>query len=130
MTTSTDAATGQKALDVLEERFIVRCAVIGRLVRKGAVIQLRLAVLGLEDRFDLGRKKEAAILIMEVIQGLYPKSIPRDEQFTGVFVPNRECEHASQLVNAGFTPFFVKVQDGFGVAIRLVPVASLNDFGA
>src|SRR5258708_1563018 len=80
-----------------------------------------------QNDFDLGAK-EKRIRRRSVIQRLNAKPVTGNEQCSLLTVPNRECEHAAQVLNAIAAVLFVKMNDGFGIAIGAIAVAALLQF--
>ena len=91
----------------------------GRREERQIVIERLLVDVGchrgmLQDRLDLGRKDEAAVLVIEV-ERLDADAIAHEHELFFVCVPDRDAVIAFDLVNEVEAAFFVKVQDGFGV---------------
>ena len=68
----------------------------------------------LQDRFDLGRKNEAAVFVIEV-ERLNADAIAHEHELFFVRVPDRDAVIAFDLVNEVEAAFFVEMQDRFGV---------------
>src|SRR6195952_3910303 len=55
---------------------------------------------------------------LRVVQRLYPKAIPRQDDRAAVALPNREGEHSLEFANASWSPGMIGLQNDLGVALR------------
>ena len=69
----------------------------------------------LEQRLDL-RGKEQRLGCCHEVQRLDTDPVSRQQQLPATTVPEREGEHAAQVVDAVETEVLVQVQDDLGVA--------------
>ena len=76
----------------------------------------------LEDGLDLGRE-EQPIAIARPVERLDPEAIASDEQTAPARIPDREREHAAEVVDAVVAPLLVGVDDALGVRLRAIDVA-------
>ncbi len=76
----------------------------------------------LQQGFNLGCKQKG-VVSATVIKWLFPHPIACDKQFSLNIIPNRECEHASQMFDAAITKFFVQMNNDFGVAVGFLAYA-------
>src|SRR5215813_11764262 len=96
-------------------RDIAKCQVLCQ----RAVIELRPYSWICQDRFDL-RAEQQALPIKPIIEGLDTQAVASDKQIPIAPVPNREGKHSAQMLNAILTIFFVKMDDGFGIALAAI----------
>src|SRR6185295_11309671 len=61
---------------------------------------------------------------MKVVERLHTQAIARDKKLAPALVPNREREHAAQVLNASGSMLFIQVKNGFGIAMSLVDVSA------
>ena len=80
-----------------------------------------------ENRLDLRAKHKDAVLKV-IVERLDAEPVARDKQLAGTEVPDGKCEHASQVQHAIAAVLFVKMEDGFGVAVRAVAMAAGLEF--
>jgi hypothetical protein len=56
---------------------------------------------------------------VEIVQRLYTEAVARQKETLPVSVPDRKGEHSAQVVYAIRPEFFVQMNDGFGVGLRV-----------
>ena len=77
-----------------------------------------------EQRFDLGRKRDPAV-VNAVVERLHADPIADQPEAPFTSVPERDREHAAEPVQAVDAPFLERVQDHFGIGVaRLPPVSA------
>src|SRR5262245_48068269 len=69
-----------------------------------------------QQRLDFGRERELS-RTLQVEERLDTEAIPRHEQLTLLGVPDRECKHADELVEALRSVSGVQMQQHFRVGI-------------
>src|SRR6185503_2116764 len=74
-----------------------------------------------EDRLDLGREKEQAVLVVPV-ERLDAVLVAGEEEALSRAVPNGECKHAIKPRDAIGPPFLIGVNDDFRVRWRVETV--------
>ena len=82
----------------------------------------------LEEGPELRRKQQPAI-DLGVIERLDPDPVSGQEQLSSAVVPEREGEHATQIVDTPRPVFLVQVHDRLGVARRPEPVTAGLEVG-
>src|SRR5688572_7008966 len=97
---------------------------VGKIVRKRGVVEFGFQRAGGEDRFDLGTEVQRTVVRVMVVERLNTEPVASDEQLLFALVPNRKRKHAAQVLNAINAVFFVKMKNGFSVAVGLVNVAA------
>src|SRR5215467_10036326 len=97
-------------------REISECKELGQ---RGPV-KLRTHSCG-QQSLDL-RTKQKAFRGKSVVKRLDSQSIARDEKRSLIAIPDRESEHAAQVLHAVTAVFLVKVNNGFSIAMRPVGV--------
>ena len=89
----------------------------GEEVRQAARVNLpRNGGVG-EDRLDL-RTEDQPPMIVVVIERLLTDPVAREEQAVARLVPDGNGKHAIEAFQAIRPPFFIGMQDDFGVAVR------------
>src|ERR1043165_316622 len=78
----------------------------------------------LQDRLDLRREDETAILVIEV-ERLHADAIAHEDESLPVRVPEGDGVIAFELVNEVETAFFVEMENRFGVSARRIFVATM-----
>src|SRR3989442_3408467 len=108
---------GRQLGDPREHRAVRRCVSERQVVMQRLPIHrpgnLRMA----EQRLDL-RGEEHDAVAAPVVEGLLAETITGDQQPPPPAVPERECEHAPQVLDAGVTVTLVGGEDHLGVAGR------------
>src|SRR5947209_20289293 len=61
-------------------------------------------------------------------QRLFPEAVPREEKTLLPRIPNGEGEHAPEQRQHFYAVFLVKMNQGFGIAVRSEPVATPGQF--
>src|SRR5262245_12067209 len=107
--------TGGDLLNVAKERSWRRCGEERQVVIERLFVDVGRYGRMLQDRLDLGRENEAALLVIEV-QRFDADAIADENELFFVRVPERDAVIAFDVVNEVETAFFVQVQDGFGVS--------------
>src|SRR5580692_3393908 len=69
------------------------------------------------------RAKNECLRGKVVVKRFYSQPVSRHKQFPSPSVPDRESKHATQVMQTLSAIFFIKVDDGFRVAVRLEMVA-------
>src|SRR4051812_12355027 len=64
-----------------------------------------------------------------IIEGLYAEPIAREDDSAGVPLPNGECKHAEETLDALCSPSRISLQDDFGVASGKEAVSFRNQLG-
>ena len=65
-----------------------------------------------------------------VVQRLDSQSVTRDEELLLSSVPDRECKHSPEMLDAVCTILFIQVHDRFGVAVRSIDVPTRDELFA
>src|SRR5580698_9569953 len=78
----------------------------------------------LQQRLDLGCEGEQAPIPV-IVERLNPQPVPCTEQLLPSGIPDGECKHAPQQRQAVRAVFFVGVEDGLGVGMRLIAMPGL-----
>jgi hypothetical protein len=94
------------------------------------VVQLGRDGARFQKRLDFGGEEERAVFAVDVVERLDAEAVARDEQLTPRRVPDGEGEHAAQLLDGARAVFFIKMEDGLGVAVGSVRVAARFEPGA
>ena len=79
-----------------------------------------------ENRLQLGRERDAAV-DLRVVERLDAQAIAGQQQPLVPHVPDREREHAAQMVDAPRAVVLVEVDDRFGVAVGAERVAGAHE---
>jgi hypothetical protein len=74
-------------------------------------------------------KEESAIVKQGVVKRFDAKAVAGEEKGFAVTVPEREGEHATEALDAFFTPGFPGVNDHFGVTAGVEGMAERLQFG-
>ncbi len=64
----------------------------------------------LEERLQLGRERES-VRPFDVVEGLDPEPVAREEQLAPLVVGDREREHAGEVVDDVTAPLFEATED-------------------
>ena len=120
--------TGKQSLDAAKERLVIARRMIRQIIRERAVIKLRLDGARGEDRFNFRSEIERAIIRLSIIKRLHAQTVARDKEFMLALVPDGEGEHAPQAFNARRPVLFIKMNDCFRVAVRLIDVPARFQF--
>src|SRR5215469_17033296 len=104
------------------ERLIAGYIAKGQVLGKGGAIQFWSSIRMLEEYLDF-RAEQKLVCRFGVVQGLDPEPVARNEQRLALAVPNGEREHPAQVLDRIFPVLLVKMNDGFGVALRTIGVA-------
>jgi len=75
-----------------------------------------------EQRF-LFRGENERVAGENIIERLYPITVPCDEKLTAFFVPDRKRKHSVEPADAFLAPPLIGVQDYFGVSAGTEPIA-------
>ena len=113
----------QQPLHATEQRGGPRGSVICEVVRQRFVVQHRWRCPCREQRFDLRRKVDGAVLRQDVVQRLDPQPIPGEEQLLRTAVPDREREHSAELFDGPRPLLLVEPKDALGIAAGAVTMA-------
>src|SRR5262249_8626345 len=79
----------------------------------------------LDERLDLRREVERAVLLRDVIQGLDAEPVTREREPPPTAVPDRIGEHPAQLLNSRGTELFVEMDDCLCVRRTAINVSAL-----
>src|SRR5215213_9949251 len=79
----------------------------------------------LQNWFDL-RREDQAVVLCRVIKGLDAETVPAEQQLTASRIPDREREHAAQMIDERRAMIFVEVNETFGVGGSTEHVAALR----
>src|SRR5271166_901838 len=84
---------------------------------QGAHIGLEGVAKRTDDALQL-RAKDHAVLANEIVEGLYPEWITRQEELSATFLEDREREHSTEPRERLWTPSPPSLQHDFGVGVR------------
>src|ERR1700730_128470 len=73
---------------------------------------------------DLARKCQASIRELGVVEWLNTKAVACSEQALLPGIPNRECKHPNEMVQASLAPALVRCEDYFRVRVGPIWVIS------
>ena len=85
-------------------------------------VQLAADFGQLQNRLQLGRERDAPV-DLRVVERLDAQAVAREQKLAAPRIPDREREHAAQVIDAPRSVVLVQVHDGFGVARRAQRVA-------
>jgi hypothetical protein len=121
---------GRQLVDVLVQRLRRgHVAVAQEVVERGAVDREPLAGAGGLDGFELGREREAAAVV-EVVERLDPRPVSVELQAALARVPERDREHAVEVLDEAVVPLQVGVEHHLGVGFRAEFPATAAELGA
>src|SRR4030095_7297307 len=103
---------------------------VGKLVRQGIEIDLRLYCSYLEQGLYLGCEVQAAVSIVYIIERLYTKTVASEKKLILAFVPNGEGKHSAKMFDTVAAIFVIEVQYRFGIAAVLKNVSAWYQFVA
>src|SRR5262245_34360345 len=89
---------------------------ISKVVRKHRVIDSSRYFRNREQRLDF-RRESKELRVRIVVKRLYTDSIPCGKQRSCACVPDGECKHPAQSIDALFPVFFPCTQYRFGIRI-------------
>ena len=81
-----------------------------------------------QQRFQLGREREAAIREPRVVERFLAEPVARYEERLPVAVPEREHEHAGEALDTALAPLLPGMHDHFGVRMRAEAMAARLQF--
>ena len=113
---------GLQPIDPLEQRFGARQVSRAEQLGQRALVRLGANQAALEDRLDLG-SEEQPVAGHRPVERLDAEAVAREQQPPPRRVPDREREHAAQVLDARVAPLLVGVDDRLGVGARPVAMA-------
>src|SRR5262245_39703454 len=112
---------GLEFIDVLEDAAIAGHVAIREILFERARVEAALHAGIREDRLQFtGEEKAIAAGMIE--NRLDAQPIPGDKDLPPRSVPDRECEHAPQVVDAARSMLLVEMDDHLGVRVRFEDV--------
>ena len=81
------------------------------------------------QRLELRAEDQGPIVECGVVERLHAESVAREEERLLVAIPQREGEHAAELLDAILAPRFPGVDDDLGVALRVKNVPEARELG-
>jgi len=100
-----------------------------KVLKQSLAIQIPEFGRGCQNGLDF-RAEEQAPLDQSVVKGFLSETIAGDQQRPATFIIKGKCKHPTQLLNAIRTEVFVKMDDDFGVRIRVEAMAAGFQFRA
>ena len=120
---------GQQAVNALEERLRARHVARAEHLGQHAFVGLGADQAALEDRLDL-RSEQQPVAGRRPVERLDAEAIAHEQQPAARRVPDREREHAAQVLDAAVAPLFVGVDDGLGVRPGAIAMAGASRLAA
>ncbi len=106
-----------------EGRLRARHVLIREVCRQCFEIRPRLEPRVGKKGFRLGRERDA-IAVDVIVQGLLADPIARDEQAPPPSIPQRQCKHAAEAVEAADAPFTIGGENDLSVGPGMENVAA------
>ena len=97
-----------------------RRGAIGEVIWQRLVVQQRRRGPRREQRLDLRRKVEGAVIRVHVVQRLHAQAIPGEEELLPPAVPDGEREHPPESVERLRALFLVEVEQGLSVTTGVI----------
>src|SRR5579859_7599946 len=113
---------GHKLVDSREHRLRTGDVAERQILGERRLVEFRRQPGIRKNGLDLGPEKKS-LAVPAIIEGLNAESVSRREQHALPSIPNRESEHASQMLHTITTVFFVKMNDGFGITVCTVAMS-------
>ena len=106
----------RQLLDAAEHRQRRRDIAQGEVGAERVVVDGAVHLRHGQERLDLGAEHQVAAQL-RVVERLDAQAVAREDQLLDAVVPDGEGEHAAELLGAVGAPFFVGVDDDFGVGV-------------
>src|SRR5262249_38925257 len=116
-------------MNAVDNAFRRRSAERREKMRYGVPVELALHFRELQDGFHLGGEDQPS-LDLAVVERLDAQAIAGQKQLPVPFVPDRQPEHAAEVVDAALTIFFIQMDDGLGIARGVKDMAAALQLAA